>query len=93
MVPSVHAAQEMLYGDASNRRGLDMVKPVTALDAHRDGELLLLLGYTLEHGADVLLLRQAGGSVAAAFNAGKATSSQVEKDAWEDYERTNKETA
>ena len=93
MVPSVHAAQEMLYGDASNRRGLDMVKPVTALDAHRDGELLLPPGYTLEHGADVLLLRRADGSVAAAFNAGKATSSEVEKDTWEGCKRTPEVTA
>jgi len=60
-----------------------MAKPVMALDAYRDGELLLPPGYTLEHGADVLLLRRADGSVAAAFNAGKATSSEVEKDAWE----------
>ena len=93
MVPSVQSVQEMLYADASNRRELDMVKPVTALDAHREGKLLLPPGYTLEHGADVLLLRRAGGSVAAAFNVGKATSSEVEKDAWKDYERTNKETA
>ena len=70
-----------------------MAKPVTALDAYRDGKLLLPPGYTLEHGADVLLLRRADGSVAAAFNAGKATSSEVEKDAWEGYKRTNEETA
>jgi len=34
-----------------------MVKPVTALDAYRAGELLLPPGYTLELGVDVLLER------------------------------------
>ena len=63
-----------------------------ALDAYRDGELLLPLGYTLKHGADVLLLRRADGSVAAAFNAGKATSSEVEKDAREGCKRTHEVT-
>jgi hypothetical protein len=82
----------MLYADASAKQGIGMAKPVMALDAYRDGELLLPPGYTLEHGADVLLLRRADGSVAAAFNAGKATSSEVEKDAWEGCKRTHEVT-
>lgn len=70
-----------------------MAKPITALDAYKAGKLLLPPGYALEHGADVLLLRRAGGSVVAAFNAGKAIPSEVEKAAWEDHERANKDTA
>jgi hypothetical protein len=92
VVPLVHPTPEMLYADASDKQGIDMAKPVMALDAYRDGELLLPLVYTLKHGADVLLLRRADGSVAAAFNAGKATSSEVEKDAWEGCKRTHEVT-
>jgi hypothetical protein len=70
-----------------------MVDTVAALDAYRDGKLLLPPGYTMEYGADVLLLRREGGSVVAAFNAGRATSSEVEKDAWDDHKQTNRKTA
>ena len=83
----------MLYAGTSDRRGIEMVDTVAALDAYRDGKLLLPPGYTMEYGADVLLLRREGGSVVAAFNAGRATSSEVEKDAWDDHKQTNRKTA
>jgi hypothetical protein len=37
------------------------------LEAHRAGKLVLLPGYGLEHGADVLLLRRGDGSVVATY--------------------------
>jgi hypothetical protein len=83
----------MLYAGASDRRRIDMVEIVTALDAYRDGKLLLPPGYTIEHGADVLLLRREGGSVVGAFNAGRATSVEVEKNAWDDHRQSNRSTA
>jgi hypothetical protein len=70
-----------------------MVEPVAALDAYRNGRLSLPPGYTMEYGADVLLLRREDDSVVAAFNAGRTTSSEVEKKAWEDHKRSNKKTA
>jgi len=82
----------MLYAGASDIRRIDMVETVTALNAYRDGKLLLPPGYTIEYGADVLLLRRGGGSVVAAFNAGSATSSEVEENAWTDH-RQNRNTA
>jgi hypothetical protein len=83
----------MLYAGASDRRRIDMVEIVTALDAYRDGKLLLPPCYTIEHGADVLLLRREGGSVVGAFNAGRATSVEVEKNAWDDHRQSNRSTA
>jgi hypothetical protein len=70
-----------------------MVETVTALAAFRDGKLLLPPGYTVEYGADVLLLRREGGSVVAAFNAGRATSLEVERNAWEDHKQSSRKTA
>ena len=46
-----------------------MVENVSALNAYREGELPLPPGYTIEHGADVLLVRREGGTVVAAFSA------------------------
>jgi hypothetical protein len=46
----------MLYAGASDRRRIDMVDNVAALDAYREGKLPLPPGYSLEYGADVLLL-------------------------------------
>lgn len=51
-----------------------MAERLTAKDAYREGKLTLPPGYGLEHGADVLLLRRADGSVAATFSAGGAPS-------------------
>ena len=53
-----------------------MAKNVSALDAYREGELPLPPGYTIEHGADVLLVRREGGSMVAAFSARGAKGGQ-----------------
>ena len=65
-----------------------MVDNVSSLDAHREGELPLPPGYTIEHGADVLLLRREGGSVVAAFSARGATAKEVKRTAWDDHRRS-----
>ncbi len=59
----------------------------TAKDAHREGKLALPPGYRLEHGADVLLLRRADGSVAAVFSATGAAQAEMVRAAEEDYKR------
>ena len=69
-----------------------MVETVTALDAYRDGKLLLPPGYTMAYGADVLLLRREGSSVVAAFSARGVTSKEVERIAWYDH-RQSRNTA
>ena len=66
-----------------------MAKNVSALDAYREGELLLPPGYAIEHGADVLLLRREGGSVVAAFSAGGATAKEVKRTAWDDHKQSS----
>jgi hypothetical protein len=66
-----------------------MVENVSALDAYREGELPLPSGYTIEHGADVLLLRREGGSVVAAFSARGATAKEVKRMAWDDYRQSS----
>jgi hypothetical protein len=78
----------MLYASASDRRRVDIVKNVSALDAYREGELPLPPGYSIEHGADVLLVRREGGSVVAAFSARGATAKEVRRTAWDDYRRS-----
>jgi hypothetical protein len=65
-----------------------MVDDVSALDAYREGELPLPPGYTIEHGAEVLLLRREGGSVVAAFSARGGTSKEVKRTAWDDHRRS-----
>ena len=67
-----------------------MADKLTALEAHRGGKLVLPPGYRVEHGADVLLLRRADGSVAAAFGAGGAAPAEVARTAEEDHKRTGK---
>jgi hypothetical protein len=66
-----------------------MAKNVSALDAYREGELPLPPGYTIEHGADVLLVRREGGSVVAAFSARGATAKEVKRTAWDDHKRSS----
>jgi hypothetical protein len=66
-----------------------MAENVSALDAYREGELPLPSGYTIEHGADVLLVRREGGSVVAAFSARGATAEEVKRTAWDDYRRSS----
>jgi hypothetical protein len=65
-----------------------MVENVLALDAFRGGELPLPPGYTIEHGADVLLVRREGNTVVAAFSAGGATAQEVKRTAWDDHKRS-----
>ena len=64
-----------------------MADDVPALDAYREGELPLPPGYTIEHGADVLLRRE-GDSVVAAFSARGATAREVKRTAWDDHRRS-----
>ncbi len=64
-----------------------MAERLTAKDAHREGKLPLPPGYGLEHGADVLLLRRADGSVAAAFSAGGTAPAEVVRTAIKDHKR------
>ena len=60
---------------------------MTAGEAHRQGKLVLPPGYGLEHGADVLLLRRADGSVAATFGAAGAAPAEVARTAEGDLRR------
>jgi hypothetical protein len=83
----------MLYPDASDRRRIDMVDNVAALDAYRKGKLPLPPGYSLEYGADVLLLRHEEGSVVAAFSARGTTSTEVERTARNDRRQSSRNTA
>jgi L-asparaginase/Glu-tRNA(Gln) amidotransferase subunit D len=70
-----------------------MAEKATALEAHRAGWLTLPPGYELEHGADVLLLRRADGSVAATFGAGSATPAVVARTAEADHRMHGRSTA
>jgi hypothetical protein len=63
-----------------------VVGKLVALKAYREGKLTLPAGYTLEHGADALLLRRADGSVVAVFGVRGTTFSDVEKTAWHDHQ-------
>lgn len=70
-----------------------MVDNVTALDAYQEGKLPLPPGYSLEYGADVLLLRREEGSVVAAFSARGTTSTEVERTARNDRRQSSRNTA
>jgi hypothetical protein len=59
----------------------------TAKDAYLEGRLPLPPGYGLEHGADVLLLRRADGSVAATFSDRGAAPAEVARTAEKDHKR------
>ena len=89
VLPLQHIRHKLLYASASDRRRVDMVNNVWALDAYREGELHLPPGYTIEHGADVLLLRREGGSVVAAYSAKGATAKEVKRTAWDDHRRSS----
>ena len=65
-----------------------MTRNVSALDAYREGEIPLPPGYTIEHGADVLLVRREGGSVVATFSARGATAAEVKRTAWDDHKQS-----
>ena len=66
---------------------------LTALEAHRAGSLALPPGYSVEYGADVLLLRRGDGSVVAAFSARGANPAEVVREAVEDRRTRGKSTA
>jgi hypothetical protein len=57
------------------------------------GQAVLPPSYGLEYGADVLLLRRADGSVAAAFSARGVAPSEVVRTAEEDYRRNGERSA
>ena len=65
-----------------------MAENVSALEAYREGDLPLPPGYTIEHGADVLLLRREGSSVVAAFSPRGATPKEVKRTAWDDHRQS-----
>jgi len=70
-----------------------VAEKLTVLEAYREGRLALPTGYTLEHGADALLLRREDGSVVAVFSVRGAISSDVAKIAWHDHHEKSKSTA
>lgn len=67
-----------------------MAERPTAKDAYWEGRLPLPPGYGLEHGADVLLLRRADGSVAATFSTGGVALSEVVRTAEVDRRRNGR---
>jgi hypothetical protein len=69
------------------------LEKLTALEAYQGGKLSLPLGFELEHGADVLLLRRHDGSVVVTFSARGATPSEEVRTAEEDYRTRRKSTA
>jgi len=50
---------------------------MTALDAYQTGKMTLPVGYAIEHGINVLVLRRTDGSVVAALNSASTPPSQV----------------
>jgi hypothetical protein len=64
------------------------VEKLTAVEAYQIGRLYLPPGYTLECGADVLVLRRDNGSVVAAFSAIAAAPAKVAELAEGDYRAT-----
>ena len=70
-----------------------MAQRLTAKDAYLEGKLSLPPGYGLEHGADVLLLRRADGSVAATFSAKGAAPAEVVRTVQGDHKRNNQRPA
>ena len=70
-----------------------VAQKLTAKEAHREGKLSLPPSYGLEYGSDVMLLRRADGSVAAAFSARGVAPSEVVRTAEEDYRRNGERSA
>jgi hypothetical protein len=65
----------------------------TTNDASQGDKLPLPPGYELEHGAGVLLLRRADGSVAAVLSATDVATSEVVRTAEDDYRSKGKRSA
>lgn len=77
----------------SPRKEETVAEKLTALEAYREGKIALPTGYSLEHGADVLLLRREDGSVAATFSARGVSSSEVARIAAEDHRTHGRSSA
>jgi hypothetical protein len=76
-----------------NDGGGDVAKKLTVPEAYREGKVSIPPGYSLEHGADALLLRRDGGSVVAVLSVRGATSSDLARTAWHDHHEQSKSTA
>lgn len=70
-----------------------MVDKLRAWEAYRENKLHLPPGYSLEFGADVLLLRRDLGPMVATFSARGALPSEVSRVAWADYEERHRKPA
>ena len=70
-----------------------MREKLTSWDAYLAGKMRLPPRYELEYGTDVLLLRRAEGSAAAAFSARGVAPSEVVWIAEEDYRTNGKSSA
>ena len=70
-----------------------MVEKLTALDAYREGKLSLPPGYSLEHDADVLLLRRVEGTLAAVLSVRGTKPSEVARTAWDDHSQNDRGSA
>jgi hypothetical protein len=70
-----------------------MRERLTSWDAYLAGKMRLPPRYELEYSADVLLLRRADGSTAAAFSARGVAPSEVVRIAEEDYRTNGKSSA
>jgi hypothetical protein len=70
-----------------------MREKLTSWDAYLAGKMRLPPRYELEYGTDVLLLRRADGSTAAAFSARGVAPSEVVRIAEEDYRTNGKSSA
>ena len=71
----------------------NMREKLTSWDAYLAGKMRLPPRYELEYGTDVLLLRRAEGSAAAAFSARGVAPSEVVWIAEEDYRTNGKSSA
>jgi hypothetical protein len=91
--------QPCIYcGKVENRAGYHvwargMRERVAAWAAYQAGQIPLPIGYELEYGADVLLLRRADGSMVAAFSASGVSPSEVARIAQVDNRTNNKSSA
>jgi hypothetical protein len=69
-----------------------MTAKMKALDAYLGGMMALPPGYTLEHGADMMLLRRQDGSAVAAFSPGCTPPLEVARIAEQDYRASERTT-
>jgi hypothetical protein len=69
------------------------VHKLKAWEAYRENRLSLPPGYSLEFGADVLVLRRDVGSLVAMFSARGAVPCEVSRIAWADHRDRSREPA